>query len=118
MSTLFIVSGKGLKSEFWESRLAQTDVDRICMFSSIDLCEKNLHQEPIAIIIDDYFSAVKHKPEKLETLWESAQKPIFHLSPKYALGIRSTTCEVFYKNFSTELVEDINALLQGDGQVA
>ena len=118
MSTLFIVSGNGLKSEFWESHLAQTDVDRICMFSSINLCEKNLHQEPIAIIIDDYFSAVKHNPGELETLWELAQKPIFHLSPKHALGIRSTTSEVFYKNFSTELLKDIIALVQGDGKVA
>lgn len=118
MSTLFIVSGNGLKSEFWESHLAQTEVDKICLFSSIDLCAKNLHQDPIAIIIDDYFSAVKHPPEKLEFLWEQAQKPVFHLSPMHAMSIRSTTSEIIYKNFSTELVDDINALVAGDEQVA
>lgn len=117
MKTLFIVSGNGLKSEFWEAHFEQVGIERICMFSSVELCMKNLKINPVAIVLDDYFSSADRTAGDVYNLCETAGVPIFHLSPKHANGAKSINPDVIFRNFSTELVDDIiNSL--GDGQVA
>ncbi|MCH2198417.1 MAG: hypothetical protein MK081_06515 [Flavobacteriales bacterium] len=109
MRTLFIVSGNGLKSEFWDKHFESLDVDRICMFSSVEVCQANMKQDPVAVIVDDYFTPDKHQEEQFNSLLNTGTA-VIHLSPKHAAS-NTDSGSLLKRNFSTELIDDVERLL-------